>query len=76
MDPLSHLTDAERQRYAWQMGVPGFGEDGQRRLKTSSVLISRCGGVGGMVAYELASAGIGRLILAHAGDVRLNDLNR
>ena len=28
------------------------------------------------MAYELAAAGIGRLILAHAGDVKASDLNR
>ena len=46
------LSDAERDRYQWQLTVPGFGEDGQRKLKGASVLISRCGGVGGAVAYE------------------------
>jgi molybdopterin/thiamine biosynthesis adenylyltransferase len=56
--------------------VPGFGEAGQERLKAASVLISRCGGVGGNVAYQLAAAGVGRLILAHAGNLRPGDLNR
>ena len=31
---------------------------------------------GSLVAYELAAAGIGRLILAHAGFVKPSDLNR
>ena len=70
------LTDAERAIYEWQLWVHGFGEEGQQRLKGASVLISRCGGVGGIVAYELAAAGIGRLVLAHAGAIRLDDLNR
>ncbi len=70
------LTDAEKARYEWQLGTPGFGECGQQRLKGASVLVSRCGGVGGAVAYELAAAGVGRLVLAHAGNVRANDLNR
>lgn len=70
------LTDAERDRYTWQLWVPDFGETGQRRLKGTSVLISRIGGVGGTVAMQLAAAGIGRLVLAHAGNLRLNDLNR
>lgn len=70
------LTDAERERYQWQLSVPGFGEGGQHRLKAASVLVSRVGGVGGCVAYELAAAGVGRLVLAHAGNLRLNDLNR
>jgi molybdopterin-synthase adenylyltransferase len=76
MDEASPLTDSEKDRYEWQMWTPDFGEEGQRRLKGASVLVSRCGGVGGMVAYELAAAGVGRLVLAHAGAVRPNDLNR
>ena len=70
------LTEVERQVYEWQMWVAGFGEEGQRRLKGASVLISRCGGVGGAVALELAAAGVGRLILAHAGNLKPSDLNR
>lgn len=70
------LTLEERERYEWQLWTPGFGEEGQRKLKNSTVLISRCGGVGGTVALELAAAGVGRLILAHGGELRLNDLNR
>ncbi len=70
------LTEADRERYQWQLSVAGLGEEGQRRLKNSSVLVSRCGGVGGAVAVALAAAGVGRLVLAHAGNVRLNDLNR
>ena len=70
------LTDEERAVYEWQLDVPGFGEAGQERLKAASVLVTRVGGVGGVVAYELAAAGIGRLVLAHAGDVQPSDLNR
>lgn len=70
------LTDVERAVYEWQIWVPGFGEAGQQRLRDASVLISRCGGLGGVVAYELAAAGVGRLVLAHAGNVRASDLNR
>ena len=70
------LSDADKARYQWQLWTPGFGEEGQRRLRAASVLVSRCGGVGGLVAYELAAAGVGRLVLAHAGNVRPNDLNR
>lgn len=73
---LPPLSDEERNRYEWQIWVHGLGEEGQRRLKRSSVLVSRIGGVGGMVAMQLAAAGVGRLIVAHAGDLRLNDLNR
>lgn len=70
------LTDEERERYEWQMWTPGHGEAGQLKLKAASVLVSRIGGVGGTVAMHLAAAGVGRLILAHGGPLRRNDLNR
>lgn len=70
------LTDDERDRYAWQLGVTGFGDAGQARLKAASVLVARVGGVGGAVAQQLAAAGVGRLVLAHAGALRRDDLNR
>ena len=74
--PLQPLTDQDRAIYEWQMWVPGFGEPGQTKLKNASVLISRCGGLGGLVAYELAAAGVGRLVIAHAGNVKPSDLHR
>jgi molybdopterin-synthase adenylyltransferase len=70
------LTDEERAIYEWQMWVPGVGEEGQQKLKGASVLISRAGGLGGVVAYELAAAGVGRIVLAHGGNVKHSDLNR
>ena len=76
LDPLPDLTDFDRARHAWQMDVTGVGEGGQRRLKGASVLISRVGGVGGCAAQQLAAAGVGRLILMHGGDLRIDDLNR
>lgn len=73
---MLELNDEDRAVYEWQLSVADFGEQGQRRLKNASVLISRAGGVGGLVAYQLAAAGIGRLVVAHAGNVRPSDLNR
>jgi len=73
---MAPLTDHEKAVYEWQIWVPGFGEAGQQALKDASVLVSRVGGLGSVVAYELAAAGIGRLVLAHAGDIKPSDLNR
>ena len=70
------LIPEELDTYEWQMWVPDFGQMGQEKLKNASVMISRCGGLGSVVAYELAAAGIGRLVLAHAGNVNYSDLNR
>ncbi|NND96558.1 MAG: HesA/MoeB/ThiF family protein [Pirellulaceae bacterium] len=74
--PSKPLTDEERATYQWQMWVPDFGEAGQEKLKNASVMVSRVGGVGSVVAYELAAAGIGKLVLAHAGNIKPSDLNR
>ncbi len=73
---MTDLTPDERAIYEWQMWVGGFGEAGQRRLKGASVLVSRCGGVGGTAALYLAAAGVGKLVLAHAGNLRQSDLHR
>jgi len=73
---MTQLTEKEKAVYEWQLTVPGFGEEGQKKLKEASVLISRVGGLGSVVAYELAAAGIGKMVLAHGGNVKPSDLNR
>ncbi len=73
---LPPLTDEEQSVYQWQLWVEGFGQVGQQRLKQASVMVSRVGGVGGLVAFQLAAAGVGKLVLAHAGDIKPSDLNR
>jgi molybdopterin/thiamine biosynthesis adenylyltransferase len=73
---LKPLNQEEKDTYAWQTTVPDFGEEGQVKLKNSTVFISRCGGLGSVVAYELAAAGIGKMVLAHGGNVKHSDLNR
>ncbi len=70
------LDETDRATYEWQLWTPGFDEASQSRLKSATVLISRVGGLGSPAAYELAAAGVGRLILCHAGDVKTSDLNR
>lgn len=70
------LTDEEKATYEWQMWVKDFGEQGQEKLKGATALISRTGGLGGPAAQQLAAAGIGKLVLAHGGDVKYSDLNR
>jgi molybdopterin-synthase adenylyltransferase len=76
IDTEPRLAESEAAVHAWQIDVPGFGEAGQRRLKAATVLVSRIGGLGGAVVWDLASAGIGRLILAHAGCPSDSDFNR
>ena len=70
------LTEEDRAIYEWQLDVPGFGEEGQEKLRDATALVSRIGGLGGPIAFALAAAGIGKLILVHAGNLRKDDLNR
>jgi molybdopterin/thiamine biosynthesis adenylyltransferase len=73
---MSMIPDDERARVEWQLGIPGLGESGQEKLRRARVLVTRVGGVGGSAAQQLAHAGVGRLVLAHAGELRIDDLNR
>lgn len=70
------LSDRDREIYEWQLDVPGMGEEGQVKLRNTTALVSRIGGLGGPLALSLAAAGIGKLILVHGGELRLDDLNR
>jgi molybdopterin/thiamine biosynthesis adenylyltransferase len=73
---IPQLTEEERATFEWQFSIRDFGEDGQRKLKGATALVSRLGGLGGPLAYDLAAAGIGKLILAHGGNLKHSDLNR
>ena len=70
------LTPEEWERYGRQVGPGVLSPDGQRRLKKASALVTRVGGVGGPAAMMLATGGIGRLVLAHGGELTSPDLNR
>ena len=54
----------------------GFTADHQRWLRNSTALVAGVGGLGGTAALYLAAAGIGRLILVHAGNLTLSNMNR
>ncbi|QDU94426.1 HesA/MoeB/ThiF family protein [Lignipirellula cremea] len=70
------LTAEERERYARQMGPGVLSLAGQQRLKNSAALITRVGGMGGPAAQMLTMAGVGRVIIAHGGELISPDLNR
>ena len=70
------MTKQDLERYRRQLTLPGFTPDHQRRLGNSTALVAGVGGLGGTAALYLAVAGIGRLVLAHAGDLTLSNMNR
>ena len=70
------LSPKELERYDRQIGPGVLSEEGQQRLKESTALITRVGGMGGPAAQMLTMAGVGRVIIAHGGDMISPDLNR
>lgn len=73
---MAPLTDCDRVRYSRQMLIPGWGEEGQRRLKAATVFLAGAGGLGSSVALYLAAAGVGEIRLCDADRVELSNLNR
>lgn len=72
----SQLTSKELGRYDRQIGPGVLPVEGQERLKRSSAFVTRTGGMGGPASLMLAMGGVGRVIIAHGGDLISPDLNR
>lgn len=68
--------NANLDRYHRQMLLPGFGEDGQRRLQDATVLLLGCGALGSVAADLLARAGTGHLVIVDRDVVETTNLQR
>ena len=72
----SELSREELARYSRHILLPQVGVEGQRRLKSSRVLLVGAGGLGSPVALYLAAAGVGTLGLVEFDAVDLSNLQR
>lgn len=63
-------------RYNRQMIIEGWGEEGQRKLKNSTIFIAGAGGLGSPVSIYLAVAGVGKIVICDFDSVEITNLNR
>ena len=70
------LNSDEIARYKRQLSLEGFGEEGQIRLKNSSVIFIGAGGLGSSAIMYLAAAGIGKIGIADDDKVEISNLQR
>ena len=71
-----HPTPSNLDRYVRQTRFAPLGEEGQRRLLASRVLICGCGALGTVLANTLARAGVGSLRIVDRDFVETNNLQR
>ncbi len=68
--------DTESERYSRQMRLPGFGPEGQERLRGARVLVVGCGALGTVACDYLVRAGIGALTIVDRDLVEPSNLQR
>jgi molybdopterin/thiamine biosynthesis adenylyltransferase len=70
------LSDPEKRRYHRHIMLPEIGEEGQEKLKRSSVLVVGAGGLGAPVLQYLTAAGIGKIGIMDDDAVSEDNLHR
>ncbi|MGI8871101.1 MAG: molybdopterin-synthase adenylyltransferase MoeB [Candidatus Limnocylindria bacterium] len=74
--PKPLLSDAQRRRYSRQLLIPEIGQEGQRKLLDSSVLLIGAGGLGSPAALYLAASGVGTIGIVDDDVVDESNLQR
>ncbi|MCP4151804.1 MAG: amino acid adenylation domain-containing protein, partial [bacterium] len=75
-DDRYQLNEEERTRYLRQMLLDGWGVEHQEILKSSTIAVIGCGGIGSPIITQFALLGIGTIVCCDYDDVELSNLNR
>ncbi len=70
------MDDRTLLRYSRHILLNEFGTEGQERLDAAQVLVVGAGGLGSAALMYLASAGVGRIVIADGDTVDLTNLQR
>jgi adenylyltransferase/sulfurtransferase len=70
------LNADEMRRYSRHLILPEVGLEGQKKIRSASVLCIGAGGLGSPIALYLAAAGIGRLGIVDFDSVEFSNLQR
>jgi len=73
---IGSIMSQDLERYHRQMLLPGFGEEGQRKLLNAKVLVVGCGALGTVIANMLARAGVGHLVIVDRDFIEITNLQR
>jgi len=73
---IREMDAKTRERYSRQILFAEIGEEGQERLRASSVVVVGCGALGTAAANLLARAGVGRLRIVDRDFVEDSNLQR
>lgn len=72
----SIFSDREFEHYSRHFALPGFGPEGQEKLKKSRVLVVGSGGLGSPLLLYLAAAGVGQIGIIDFDRVDPSNLHR
>lgn len=76
MSTSTSFSSEELSRYARHLAIPEFGLEGQKKLKSSSVLVIGSGGLGSPLLLYLAAAGVGKIGIVDFDTVDSTNLQR
>jgi len=76
LSSLKKVTDPVVIDYLWARHLLLWGAQGQKRIRTATVMLAGAGAIGNEVAKNLAMFGVGRLFIADRDNVELSNVSR